>query len=160
MNRMTTHLLAVLCLAGCVAAGSLKPPDARPDFSGRWQFQPDRSSLQIRSPESSIFLIDHRDPHWRLERTHVFDEREDTLVLELLTDGVPAVSDVRGVEIHTRLYWEGETLVFESSYTQGGEEFTNVVRYRLAEEGRTFIAEERMESERYSHHNTWVFERQ
>ncbi|MCP4545588.1 MAG: hypothetical protein GY835_03850, partial [bacterium] len=51
-------------------------------------------------------------------------------------------------------------LVFEASYTRGGKEVTNVVRYRLTEEGRTFIAEERMESEQGSHLNIWVLERQ
>ncbi len=158
-------VFAAFCLAGCLSAGGpqVSPPaqpDAKPDFSGTWVFQPDRSSLEIRAPESSIFSIDHQDPHWRLERTHVYDGKEDTLGMELLTDGVPVVREIHGVEVHTRLYWDDDVVVFESSYTRGGKESHTVVRYRLAEEGRTFIAEERLEREDASHRNTWVFERQ
>ena len=161
LGTAAISLLAALCLAGCRTTPSRQgPPVTKPDFSGTWVFQPDRSSLEIPPPESSIFAIEHREPQWRLERTHVFDGLEDTVVIELVTDGEPTVRDVRGLEVHSRLYWEGEVLVFDSTYTRDGAEATNVVRYRLADEGRTFIAEERMESALYSHRNTWVFERQ
>lgn len=159
--RLAGNLLAVLCLAGCqTTSGGLEPPVSRPDFSGTWVFQGDRSSLEIPPPDSSIFVIDHRDPHWRLERTHVFEGREDTLVIELQTDGEPVVRNVRGVEVESRLHWEGDILVFESAYTLEGEEATVAVRYRLADEGRTFIAEEHLQGAQYSHRNTWVFARQ
>ncbi len=164
MTRLTSIAFTALCLAGCLTGSPQGSPPAepaaKPDFSGTWVFQPDRSSLEIRVPESSVFTIDHRDPHWRLERTHVYDGKEDTLGIELLTDGVPAVREIHGIEIHSRLHWEGDVLVFGSSYTRNGEENTTVVRYRLEEEGRTFIAEEQLERGEYSHRNTWVFARQ
>ena len=170
MNRTSAVVLVGLFVAaGCLATGGQQTPapqgaqqqaGSKPDFSGTWVFQPDRSSLESRVPDSSIFTIDHQDPHWHIERTHVFGGREDTLGFELLTDGVPVVREIRGVELHMRLHWEEDTLVFESSYTQDGEETNVVVRYRLADEGRTFIAEERMEEKGDSHRNTWVFERQ
>lgn len=171
MIRTSAVVFTVLCFAGCLATagqqasppahqGAKQQPDSKPDFSGTWALQPDRSSLEIQVPESSVFTIDHQDPHWRLERTHVFDGRANTLVLDLLTDGVPVVREVGGVEIHSRLYWEGDTLVLESVDTLNGEEFNNVVRYRLADEGRTFIADERQVIKQKSHRNIWVFERQ
>ena len=131
-----------------------------PDFSGIWEFDPKRSSLQIESPESSIFVIEHREPHWRLERTHVFGGSEDTFTMELTTDGKPVVLNHCGWEFHARLYWDGETLVLDSKFTRDGELVTNVVRYTLADNGRTFIAEERLRGEQHSHDNRWVFEKQ
>ena len=59
-----------------------------------------------------------------------------------------------------RGHWEGDTLVFDTQATWRGEEFTTVVRYRLADDGQTFIGEERMRSGDQGHDNLWVFEKQ
>lgn len=154
-----TLALAIVCLAGCLAARGQQTPTSKPDFSGTWAFDPDRSSLQIASPDSSTFVIEHREPHWRLERTHVFGGSSDTFTLELTTDGKPVTFTHRGFEVHARLYWDGETLVFDSTLSHEGHVATNVVRYKLADGGRTFIAEERMQSEQETHDNFWFFEK-
>ena len=49
---------------------------AKPDFTGTWEFNPSRSSLQNPAPESSTFGIEHREPYFYLERTHVFGVAE------------------------------------------------------------------------------------
>jgi len=133
---------------------------SKPDFSGTWKFNADRSSLQIPAPDSTRFTIEHREPHFRLSRTHVVGGSSDTFSIELTTDGRDVVQDRRGLQIRARLYWEGETLVFESILTRDEEQATNVVRYSLAEHGDTFVAEERFSSERQSYENLWVLDRQ
>jgi hypothetical protein len=115
----------------------------KPDFTGTWEFNSNKSTLQIPSPDSTTFVIEHREPHFHLERTHVFGT---------LNQG--------GLEIRARLYWEGETLVCDSRLEQGGEQATNIVRYSLADEGQTFIAEEQFRSREHSHENRWVFDKQ
>ena len=132
---------------------------AKPDFTGTWKLNRGRSSLQIPAPDSTTFVIEHREPRFRLSRTHVAGGNSDTFAIELTTDGEQVVCNHGGLEIQARLRWEGETLVFDSELVREGTRATNVVRYRLAEAGQVFVAEESLRSEQHSHENTWVFDR-
>lgn len=133
---------------------------SRPDFSGTWRFNPSKSRLQIPLPESTVFVIDHREPHFHLERTHVFGETSDTFVIDLTTDGQTVRKSHRDVQILARLYWDAQALVFNSHVIRGNEKGTNIVRYQLADQGRTFIALEELSLPDHKHTNTWVFDRQ
>ena len=157
--RARIPALVIVCLAVALAARSQETPAPRPDFSGTWKLDLERSSLQIEAPDASTFVIDHRDPHWRLERTHVFGGRSDTLSMELTTDGEPMTFSRGGWEVRRRLHWEDAVLVLESTMSRDGRETRVVVRYRVEDGGRTFIAEEHLESGQETHDNLWVFER-
>jgi len=157
--RAKVLALAIVCLAGCLAARAQQTPAPKPDFSGTWKFDPERSSLQITSPDASTFIIEHQEPHWRLERTHVYGGSSDTLNLELTTDGKPATRTIQGWTIQSRMHWEDGTLVLDSTTSREGQVTTVVVRYRLEDGGRTFVAEEHLEREQGTHDNLWVFEK-
>lgn len=132
----------------------------QPDFTGRWQFNPSKSLLQIPSPESSFFVIEHREPQFHLERTHVFGGQSDTFSIALTTDGKAVVHHHGGFEIQVSLHWEGETLVFDSTLNRAGEQATNIVRYQLSDEGQILLAQEQFQSLEHSHENRWVFDKQ
>jgi len=132
----------------------------KPDFTGTWKFDSNRSSLQIPSPDSTTFVIEHREPRFHLERTHVFGGNSDTFSIDLTTGGEAVVLNHGGFEIRACLHWEGETLVIDSSLNREGEQATNIVRYRLADQGQTFIAEEQLHSGEHNHENLWVFDKQ
>jgi hypothetical protein len=157
--RVNPPALAVACLAVALSALGQQAPEPKPDFSGTWQLDLERSSLQIRSPDASTFVIDHDDPHWHLERTHVWGDRSDTLTLELTTDGELRAETIEGWEVRSRMHWEEETLVFNTKMSRGEQRTRVVVRYRLEDEGATFIAEEHLDRGQESHDNYWVFSR-
>lgn len=133
---------------------------AKPDFTGTWRFNPDKSSLQIPAPEYTSFEIEHREPRFHLERTHVFGGNRDIFSIDLMTNGEAVVQAHAGFEIHASLHWEGETLMFESKLKREGEQATNIVRYSLSDDGQNFIAAEQFCGNEYSYENTWVFDRQ
>lgn len=133
---------------------------AKPDFTGAWKFNPEKSSLQIPAPESTLFAIEHSEPRFRLERTHVFGGNSDTFCIDLTTDGKTVVRVHAGFEIHADLRWEGATLIFNSRLEREGEQATNIVRYILSDDGQTFIAEEQFRGKQYSYDNKWVFDKQ
>ncbi len=132
----------------------------KPDFSGTWKFNPSRSSLQIPSPESSVFVIEHNEPHFHLERTHVVGGNGDTLSIDLMTNGEVVILNRRGIEMHVSLHWEETALVFDCRFDWEGEPATNIVRYSITDEGRTFMAAEQLRGKQHSHDNVWVFDRQ
>lgn len=130
-----------------------------PDFSGTWNFNPARSALQIKAPDATRFVIEHSEPLLRLSRTHTAGGKSDTFTLDLTTDGREVAFDHAGMRVLARAYWEGNTLVFDSRLLRGKEEASNVVRYSLSEDGKTFTAEERLRSREMNYDNVWVLER-
>src|SRR5262249_34009660 len=114
----------------------------KPDFTGTWKFSPSKSSLQIPAPDSTTFVIEHREPRFHLSRTHIVGGNSDTFSIDLTTDGEEVVRNQGDLEVRARVYWEGETLAFDSRLARGDEQATNVVRYSLANQGQAFIAEE------------------
>lgn len=129
------------------------------DFSGTWRFDPAESTLQIRAPDSTTFVIEHREPSLRLSRTHVVGGQSDAFEVLLTTDGRETVVERGGVELRCRASWDGETLVFDTRFVRGGEEAHNLVRYTMAGDRRSFVAIERFRSSGLSYDNRWRFER-
>jgi hypothetical protein len=131
----------------------------KPDFSGTWVFDPGRSRLEIAAPDATTFVVEHREPMLRISRTHVAGDRSDTFSLDLTTDGREVVVDRDGLSMHARAFWNGDILVFETRLVGAGEEGTNVVRYKLAQDRNSFVAEERFRSRQLNYDNRWFMGR-
>jgi hypothetical protein len=145
-----------LLLTTALAAGD----GTKPDFSGTWKFNPEKSSLEMTAPTKSIFVIEHQDSRFKLTRTHTWGEESNTLTFEVTTDGKEHHRKDGEFESWTRMTWMGQELVLDMRLAYGGEKGTNVVHYRLADGGKTFIAAEWKHMPREQHHNLWVFDRE
>jgi hypothetical protein len=132
----------------------------RPNFTGTWRFNAEKSMLQIPAPEYAVFVIEHDDPCFCLDRTHAIGGKTDTLSITLNIDGAPVVTSRDGLEIHSTLHWEDDALVFISTFPGHDDQASNTVRYRLDDAGRTLIAKERLRSSRLNYDNVWVFGRE
>ncbi len=133
---------------------------AKANFSGSWNLNLQKSTLQIPPPSASMFRIDHKEPQFHLSRTHFYGEKSETWSIDLTTDGKEVYQKDGNLESWTRLYWQRNSLVFDQKLKLNGKDGTNVVRYTLTDEGRTLIAVERMKTPKFSHYNYWVFEKQ
>ena len=129
----------------------------RQDFTGRWHFDPWASQLQIDTPESVALVIEQDDTCFRLERALTVAGHTDTFSITLDIGAVnPPVA--RGpVMLHPSLEWEGEELVFRTRIVGEDGEDTNLVRYRLEDDGAILVAEERFQGPGKRYRNTWVF---
>ena len=145
---------------GLMSATVLMAGDGgQPYFSGTWICIPEKSRLEMTAPSESVFVIEHEDPKFKVTRTHTWGEKSDTLSFEFTTDGEEHHWKEGEWESWTRMTWMGEELVLDMKIAYRGEEGTNVVHYRLADEGETFIAAEWYHMPREQHHNLWVFDR-
>jgi hypothetical protein len=131
----------------------------KPDFSGTWTFNRDKSRLQIPAPNATVFVVDHTEPALRISRTHFAGDRRDTFSIDLTTDGREVSVDRADVQLRCRAYWDGDTLAFDTRLAREGEEATNAVRYTLSSDGWTFSAEERFRSGSLNYDNVWVLDR-
>jgi len=154
-TRLSVTLLAACLVTGCATRSGA----ARPDFSGTWVLDLSRSTLEVPAPDSSIFVIDHDEPRLIGERTHALGGEADTVHAVMSTDGALRPVQVGGLEIPTRVHWDGDALVLEQEWSQGEARVTNHVRYTLSDDGETMVADEQMSVGSDSHHNVWTFRR-
>jgi len=152
-------IIIILALLFTTVAAVLAQP--KPDYSGTWVFNAAKSKLEVRFKlESAVFIIDHKEPHFKLSRVFVIDGKEDALSWALTTDGKEEVTEEIGRTVHSRLYWDGDVLVFDVRYVlKDGREATNVVRYTLRDGGKTFVAEEKFRGPVLKYDNLWVADR-
>jgi hypothetical protein len=153
--RISIQIFMALVLA---AAGAAAPASEKPNFSGSWVVNLEKSKLEIKVElESATFTIDHKEPNFRFSRVFVIGGKDNALAWALTTDGKEAVTVDDGRTDHSRLYWDGDVLVFEVRMVlKDGREATNVVRYSLRDGGRTFVAEEKFRGPVLKYDNLWV----
>jgi hypothetical protein len=159
MKQNVLRWVIMVVLLAAPTGFVLLPAAQKPNFSGVWKFNPDKSSLQIPPPTSSIFQIDHQEPYFNLVRTHFYGEKSDTWSIHLTTDGKEFIQEENGEKLVGRLYWEGSILVFDSKIFLRNREASNNVRYELSEDGKTLTATERFRGPVVKYDNIWVFEK-
>ena len=155
-----TILLWVLSFAlpAAVSAQHAKPPKL--NFTGTWKANFAKSKLQIRAPESTVFIIEHNEPRFRLSRTHVFQGQSDTWSIELTTDGKEVVRKEKERTLYCRMRWQGDALVFSVRIVLPDGEARDRVKYVLSPDGETFTAFEHYRSRTARVDNVWILEKQ
>lgn len=149
-------LLGASVLAVVVLVAAAAPP--KPDFSGVWVVNPQKSQLAAWARfDSTTITIDHKEPKFRFHRLSVKAGKGDETTYELTTDGAEKVEKDGGRTSRSRLFWDGDTLVFEDTISlPDGRQATDVVRYTLKEGGKSFVAEEKFRGPVVKYDNLWV----
>ena len=156
LARVCASALPLLIAAGCA---TLSARGGQPNFTGTWVLDSTRSRLEVPSPDSTIFVIRHQAPTVRLFRTHARGGTVDTATVTLRTDSSEVHWELRGAQVTSRSWWEGRELVFWSALSRGDQRASQVVRYSLSDDQRTFTAIETVDAGSASHVNRWVFNR-
>ncbi len=148
---------ALLVLWGASALGQEAP---RPDFSGTWKLDQEKSKLQAPAPDTSILYIDHSDPRFRLNRAHVLDGVADLFSIVVLADGKDDVKKWQDDRTVNRCRWEWDKLILESRSRVGRKESLTVMKFSLSPDGKTLTAEERLTGPDRKYDNTLVLQRE
>lgn len=157
---MRKYIIAAIALAAAlilvVGAGQNA---ARPNFSGVWNLDLQKSKLQIPAPDSGVFNIGHKEPSFHLSRTFIKGGENDTWSIDLTTDGKEVVQAGQTEIFRGRLRWEGNDLILDSTISVKDRTATNVVRYHLSDDGQVLTATENFKGPRLKYENTWVFDK-
>jgi len=129
------------------------------NFSGTWHYNHEKSILQLSKPESLIMIIEHNEPTFKLLRIYDWDGETDEWGITLTTDGKENIHREGPQILYCRLYWEDDQLVFASRIIQGGKEATNIVKYSLSLDKKTFTAQESFRGPKFKYDNLWVLDR-
>jgi hypothetical protein len=133
----------------------------KPNFSGVWVLNKAKSTLvkQLGDLEKGVISIEHHDSVFRFSRTFTIGGKDDNISYELTTDGKEVVGEGGNQKRYSRLYWDGDALVFVTRMVAPQSEAINVVHYRLLEDGRELRADEQFRGPKLSYDNVWVLEK-
>src|SRR5512146_1345803 len=148
------RLVPLLLIAAAMQA------QQKPDFSGEWVLDLQRSKLEVPAPDSGKFTITHREPAFSLLRVFTRKDKQDKLLLDFTVGGPEVVYREPGLESRGRLYWQGDTLILDATMIlPDGRQGADLVQYTLSEGGRVLTARESFRGPRVRYDNLWVFVR-
>jgi hypothetical protein len=161
MTRTIGSLL--LALTSLLAIPALGQAPSKPNLSGTWIFDAQKSKLQQDPPSSIKFVIDQNDPQVKFARTQVYGDRSFDWKLDIVADGEKEV--VQTSPLYTaniRAHWEGSSLILDQKITASdGTTATDVVTYSLIDGGDTLEAVENQKTQgmKKSVTSRWIYEK-
>jgi hypothetical protein len=137
------HQRRVLILAAVVAAAAFAAPaDSKPDLSGDWKLNIEKSNFgPMPGPDSEVRTIDHKDPALGIHSVRTGGPQGDaTTDTKFTTDGKEVVNTIKtpngDLEIKTTMTWEDKTLVATSKLDIQGMDISVVEKWELSEDGK------------------------
>ena len=100
-----------------------------------------------------MLYIHQNDPDFHVRRTEVQHGKSTAWSAHGRTDGTTLQTKGHDGVKRTHMYWQGSELVLEVKSDGHHGESQTIVRYRLADDGRTLIAQEDDDN----HQMKWVF---
>ena len=125
-----------------------------PNYSGTWVLSNEKSKIRSRPDgmTSSVFIIKQVGNDFSLTIHHVFGDKQDTIVIKMLSDGkTRQVLD----EFKGKLERKDNSL----QITLWKKDFLDKVTYKFGKSENEFIADEYLTSDSDNHHNIWIFDR-
>ncbi|MGE0128668.1 MAG: hypothetical protein AB7U82_11360 [Blastocatellales bacterium] len=101
-------IAAILCLCASIASAQTKP-----DLSGTWKMNPEKSKFANGGPDGLLIKIDHKEPALTEAWSISTPNGERSFEAKYTTDGKETEQEVMGRTAMTSAKWEGAALVIE-----------------------------------------------
>ena len=140
MNRVWTRRFFSALGAVALAGTAIAADEKRPDFSGNWKMNPEKSDYG-RLPKPSKFerKIEHTDPAIKLTSTFGTPNGDVVTEFKYTSDGKESTNSVRGTEVKSAAKWDGATLVINSRRPSPAGDIATAERWTLSEDGKSML---------------------
>jgi len=113
-NLAALMIAAIVCVCASIASAQTKP-----DFSGTWKLNREKSKFARGGPDGLLIKIDHKEPAFSENWTVSTPDGERSFQAKYTTDGKETEQEVMGRMAKTSAKWEGDALVIEFK-SEGG----------------------------------------
>jgi hypothetical protein len=132
MKKLMSTLFVVAAAAGMAMAAD------KPDFSGSWKMDADKSTFGPMPPPTSMTAkVTHKDPDLAIEITQSGAQGDNTTTMKYSTDGKETTNSMMGNDVKSTAAWEGKVLVVKSNLDAGGAQVKLTSKYSLSDDGKT-----------------------
>lgn len=123
---------------GAGAAAKSTAPGSRPNLSGTWKLNVDKSDFGVMPPPTSaVNVIEHNDPALKVKANSDGPQGKVEYTLNSTTDGKEAVNTMMGQEVKSTTAWDGKNLVTNAKLTMLDNDITLKQVYVLSDDGKT-----------------------
>ena len=150
-NIAALMIAAIVCLCASIAAAQPKP-----DFSGSWKMNREKSKFERGGPEDLLIKIDHKEPAFVEDWKMTTPNGERSFQAKYTTDGKETEQEVIGRTAKTSAKWEGDALVIE--FKSEGGFFKRKIT--LSADGKTITKVVTQSGDNGQTEDTVVFEKQ
>ena len=158
---MRTSIFRLISLALLTLAFGLLQAQAKSDFSGTWKANIGKSDFgPAPPPDSLVMKIAHEDPSLKANIAQTGGTGDMTFDMVYTTDGKECVNHPGGNEFKTKLKWEGDELVADTTGSWDGNDFTAKDRWTLADGGKTMTIQRHISTGGGDFDMKLVFEKQ
>jgi hypothetical protein len=113
-NIAALMIAAIVCLCASIAAAQTKP-----DFSGSWKMNREKSKFERGGPDNLLIKIDHKEPAFVEDWKMSTPNGERAFQAKYTTDGKETEQEVMGRTAKTSAKWDGDALVIEFKTENG-----------------------------------------
>jgi|HubBroStandDraft_4_1064222.scaffolds.fasta_scaffold148252_2 hypothetical protein len=130
---------ALLSTLFVIAAAGMALAADKPDFSGEWKMDADKSQFPAGMPAPTAMTrkIDHKDPNLSVNTSQSGPQGDMNMEAKYSTDGKETTNSMMGNDVKSKAAWEGKTLVISSIANFGGTDIKLTNKWTLAEDGKT-----------------------
>jgi len=121
-------IAAIVCLCASIATAQTKP-----NLSGTWKLNPEKSKFVSGGPDNLSIKIDHKEPAFAEAWFMSTPNGDNSFQAKYTTDGKEAEQEVMGRTAKTSAKWDGAALVIE--WQQEGRFFKRKIT--LSADGKT-----------------------
>ncbi len=112
--------------------------DGKPNFSGTWELQIDKSDFgPLPAPQSQTMVVDHQDPKLKVSVTAKTAQGDRSSERVMTTDGQENINQVGGNEWKSVSRWVQKLLVTDVSFDMQGNKVKMNDKWQLSEDGKT-----------------------
>ena len=150
-NFAALMIAAIVCVCASIASAQTKP-----DFSGTWKMNREKSKFERGGPDAILIKIDHKEPTFVEEWSMSTPNGDRSFQAKYTTDGKETEQEVMGRAAKTSAKWEGDALVIE--FKEGGGFFKRKIT--LSADGKTITKAVTQSRDGEQSEDTVVFEKQ
>ena len=149
-------LTALTLFVGLAAAAQ-----AKPNFSGDWKLNVDKSEFGPMPPPTSMTSkIDHADPDLKVTSAISGAQGDMTVDAKYNTEGKETSNQFGPMESKTTAKWDGDDLIMDTKLDAGGTEIVIKGKWSLSADGKTLTQSSHINSPQGELDLKYVLEKQ
>ncbi len=158
MSKTVSLFVAFCWLAG--AAATLSAAD-KPDYSGDWKLNVQKSEVGPMSPASMTEKIDHKDPDLKVVTAATGGPQGDvSYQAKYTTDGKECSNEFGGMQAKSTVSWDGSSLTFSTKMNAGDADVVIKGKWTLSADGKTLTQSAHVTTPQGEFDMAYVFEKQ
>ncbi len=132
MKKLMSTLFVIAAAANVAMAAD------KPDFSGTWKMDADKSVFGPMPPPTSMTRkIDHKDPALSVNTVSSGPQGDQDMTFKYATDGTETTNSMMGNDVKSTATWDAKTLVIKSAANFGGADVKLTDKWSLSDDGKT-----------------------